>query len=129
MMYTQRQITIAGATLTVTVTDLASIIGGHIRLLRSSNKEKIVVGLDVEWSSRDPNNKVAILQLCHGTSCLIIQIRRLDYIPQLLRDFLADRHVTFVGVGVTGDALKPRTHHGLDCNNAVEIGAVHSLPR
>ncbi|XP_073104825.1 LOW QUALITY PROTEIN: uncharacterized protein [Elaeis guineensis] len=123
-MNIQRLVTIAGVTLTVTVTDMASIIEDRIRFMGYSETEKIVVGLDVEWNSSDPNNKVAILQLCSGTSCLIIQLPRLDYIPQLLKDFLADRNVTFVGVGISGDALKLRRDHGLACENAMEIGAL-----
>ncbi|CAL9190068.1 unnamed protein product [Musa hybrid cultivar] len=66
---------IAGSFVTVTVTCVASTVVAQLPALRSaSGYSKLVVGLDVEWLSSDRNGKVALLQLCSGTQCLIVQL-------------------------------------------------------
>nr|CAB3476997.1 unnamed protein product [Digitaria exilis] len=67
------------------------------------------VGLDCEWK---PNyrswttSKVAILQLCSGTRCLVLQLLYVDRVPASVRSFLADPNVWIVGIGVGEDAAK-----------------------
>ncbi|RRT86111.1 hypothetical protein B296_00000736 [Ensete ventricosum] len=123
-MNSTERILIAGSFVTVTVTYAASTVVAQLRALRSakSGNSKLVVGLDVEWLSHDDRNaKVALLQLCSGTHCLIVQLHHLDYIPTELLHFLADPTVDFVGVGITNDAHKLREDYGWGVGNAVEL--------
>ncbi|CAL9063739.1 uncharacterized protein LOC135674943 [Musa acuminata AAA Group] len=113
---------IAGSFVTVTVTCVASTVLAQLPALRSaSGYSKLVVGLDVEWLSSDRNGKAALLQLCSGTQCLIVQLHHLDYVPVSLASFLADPTVDFVGVGITSDAQKLREDYGWGVHNVVEL--------
>ncbi|CAL9071955.1 unnamed protein product [Musa textilis] len=104
-------VVIAGSLVTITVTRVASTVVAQLRALRSaSGSSKLVVGLDV-----------ALLQLCSGTQCLVVQLHLLDYIPEELAGFLADPAVVFVGVGITSDVLKLREDYGWGVRNAVEL--------
>jgi len=82
-----------------------------------------VVGLDVEWrpSRRADENPVATLQLCVGRRCLIFQLLHADRVPRALAEFLGDRGVRFVGVGVAADAERLSDDHELVVANAVDL--------
>ncbi|KAI3996345.1 hypothetical protein MKX01_026813 [Papaver californicum] len=69
-------------------------------------------------------NIVATLQLCHGTRCLIIQLLHLNRIPKSLRNFLSNRSITFVGVGITRDISKLDCDYGLKCWSGTELGSL-----
>jgi hypothetical protein len=74
------------------------------------------VGLDCEWKpvrSRWATSKVAVLQLCPATPCLVFQLFYATSIPASLRSFLADPEVRFVGVGVREDVAKLVNDYGL----------------
>ncbi|KAI3842325.1 hypothetical protein MKW98_026115 [Papaver atlanticum] len=70
------------------------------------------------------DSKVATLQLCYGTRCIIIQLLHLDYIPNSLRNLLSDQSITFVGVGITQDIAKLDRDYGLKCWAGNELGAL-----
>ncbi|KAI3842327.1 hypothetical protein MKW98_026117 [Papaver atlanticum] len=70
-----------GVNIVTTVTNSPSVIDSVLKEFRSES----LIGLDIEWNSASHNNKVATLQLCHGTRCIIIQLLRLDFIPSSLR--------------------------------------------
>jgi len=55
------------------------------------------------------------LQLCVGNRCIIIQLSHCERVPQVLRNFLADRDYTFVGIWNSQDAGKlKRSKHELE---------------
>ena len=97
------------------------------------NKDgKKVVGLDTEWQLvQDEDTKsetdqyrseVAILQLCNGDSCAIIQLQQLDSVPVSLFNFLRLPEFTFVGIGIKESIAKLGKQYGIGCKNAVELG-------
>ncbi|KAI3940530.1 hypothetical protein MKW98_024937 [Papaver atlanticum] len=60
----------------------------------------LVVGLGVQWlpsycGSDDP---VETLQKCVGTRCLLIQLFHTPYVSTILRIFLCNEKITFVGI-------------------------------
>lgn len=66
-------------------------------------------------------SRVAILQLCDGVSCLIIQLPFLDSIPKSLLNFLQLPDFVFVGIGIKGSVAELEKEHGIGCKNAVEL--------
>ncbi|XVF22053.1 hypothetical protein REPUB_Repub12eG0141000 [Reevesia pubescens] len=74
--------------------------------------------------TKDPEMKsgVAILQLCDGATCLIVQLRFLDSIPNSLLNFLQLPDFAFVGIGIKATVAKLEKEYGLGCKNAVELG-------
>jgi len=83
----------------------------------------MVARLDVEWrpSYRGKQNPVATLQLCVDRRCLIFQLLHADRVPRALAEFLGDRGVRFVGVGVAADAERLSDDHELVVANAVDL--------
>ncbi|RZC57916.1 hypothetical protein C5167_005223 [Papaver somniferum] len=118
----------------VTVTHAASVVDQWIWEVYTDFRNKLknlVVGLDIEWSrrsrkSRDgySRNKVAVLQLCFSTRCLIFQISRCDEIPESLADFLSNDKFIFVGAGIDGDAHKLWVDYGLYVGKTEEVGTL-----
>ncbi|CAL4963988.1 unnamed protein product [Urochloa decumbens] len=114
------------AAIDTTVTRDAAAADEWVRAVRAANPlgAPLIVGLDCEWK---PNyrswttSKVAILQLCAGTRCLILQLLYVDRIPASVRSLLADPGVRFVGVGVGEDAAKLAADYGLACAAAVDV--------
>ncbi|KAI3865557.1 hypothetical protein MKW98_000008 [Papaver atlanticum] len=78
-------------------------------------RSKRILGLDIKWNSESTNNKVATLQLCHGSRCIIIQLLHLDSIPDSLRNLLSDRSIKFFGVDIAQSIAKLEHDHGLKC--------------
>ncbi|CAN1138946.1 3'-5' exonuclease [Linum perenne] len=117
-----RVINFSGSNIEATVTDKASIVDTWVRSVRTG--QKLIVGLDCEWRPNTTifmNNKVALLQLCVGTKCLILQLFYLDYIPRSLKSFLRDTKHTFVGVEVARDVSKLNDDYGLECSKVVDV--------
>lgn len=83
----------------------------------------LIVGLGVQWTPPS-TNKVATLQLCVGHKCLIFQICRSNSIPWILREFLSDGGVKFVGVRNYVDAEMLARGYKLHVKNVVELGGV-----
>ncbi|CAE5967001.1 unnamed protein product [Arabidopsis arenosa] len=62
------------------------------------------------------------LQLCVGKRCIIIQLFHCERVPQVLRNFLADRDYTFVGVWNSQDAGKlERSRHQLEIAELLDL--------
>ncbi|KAF5200339.1 Polynucleotidyl transferase, ribonuclease H-like superfamily protein [Thalictrum thalictroides] len=126
----QRRFTliIFGNRVSVTVTKRASVVRQWISRIQSRNRYKVtkgslVVGLGVQW--RPPNtHKVATLQLCVGSQCLIFHICRSNSIPLNLREFVSDENVTFVGVRNHGDAEMLQRDYKLKVKHVLELGYV-----
>ncbi|TVT96802.1 hypothetical protein EJB05_57970, partial [Eragrostis curvula] len=117
----------ASATIDTTVTRDAAAADAWVRSVRASamlSGRPLIVGLDCEWKpNRSPwtTSKVAILQLCAGTRCLVFQLFYAASIPASLRSFLADPAVRFVGVGVGEDVAKLDADYGLACAAPVDL--------
>lgn len=91
-------------------------------------------GLDVEWRpnrARGENNKVALLQLCNDSECLIIQMLFLNQKPEALHKLLSDPSKNLAGVGVLGDGKRLLHDYGLECQGSIELTtlAVERLKR
>ncbi|XVE77527.1 hypothetical protein DITRI_Ditri13aG0070300 [Diplodiscus trichospermus] len=67
-------------------------------------------------------SRVAILQLCDGDTCLIIQLLFLDSIPKSLLNFPQLPDFTFLGIGIKETLAKLEKEYGLGCKNAMELG-------
>ncbi|KAL6626299.1 hypothetical protein ACP70R_030025 [Stipagrostis hirtigluma subsp. patula] len=126
---TRLTVRFGSAAIDTTVTRDAAVADEWIRSVRASSAPRgagrqLIVGLDCEWK---PNyrpwttSKVAILQLCVGTRCLVLQLFYVTRIPASLRSFLADPEVRVVGVGVGEDAAKLDDDYGLACAAPVDL--------
>jgi 3'-5' exonuclease len=70
----------------------------------AADGKHIVVGLDCEWKPnrfRGQKNKIALLQLCLGNRCLILQLFYMKPVPDSVKAFLLDEAITFVGMTKT----------------------------
>jgi ribonuclease D len=116
-----------GHAIATTVTSSGDAVDDWLHEIRAVHRRrlhKLVVGLDVEWRptfSAD-YSPTALLQLCVGRRCLIVQLLHADYLPDALADFLAEPNYRFVGVGVEGDADRLRDDYGLEVANKVDLG-------
>ncbi|KAK4415770.1 hypothetical protein Salat_2684400 [Sesamum alatum] len=91
---------------------------------------KLLVGLDTEWLPNfapGDDHPIAILQLCIGRHCLIVQLLHADCIPPILHAFLADPRHTFCGIGVQEDVKKLYDHHGLRVGSTVDLNDLTRL--
>ncbi|KAJ1283476.1 hypothetical protein BS78_03G131400 [Paspalum vaginatum] len=115
----------SSAMIETTVARDASAADEWVRSVRAgAGAGPLIVGLDCEWKpnySRWTTSKVAILQLCAGTRCLILQLFYVDRIPASIRSFLADPNVLLVGVSVGEDAAKLSADYGLTCAVPVDL--------
>ncbi|XP_062200339.1 3'-5' exonuclease-like [Phragmites australis] len=115
------------ATIDATVTRDAAAADEWVRTVRASAPRgggRLIVGLDCEWKPnyrRWTTSRVAILQLCAGTHCLVLQLFYVDRVPASIRSFLADPDVRFVGIGVGEDAAKLDADYGLTCAAPVDL--------
>ncbi|XP_010550692.1 PREDICTED: uncharacterized protein LOC104821486 [Tarenaya hassleriana] len=114
-----------GNPLIVTVTDTTSVIRRWIQSIRYHHRHhihfgRLIVGLGVQWNDQFGTNSSAdTLQLCVESRCLIIQLNHCDYLPQILRRFLRDFGITFVGFW-NGQDKKML----LNSNHQLEIGDI-----
>ncbi|KAL6627759.1 hypothetical protein ACP70R_031485 [Stipagrostis hirtigluma subsp. patula] len=111
------------ATVDVTATRDAAVADAWVRALRASHPRgrRLVVGLDCKWNQRPPTAaawmapRVALLQLCAGSGCLVLQLLHAHRVPEAVRGFLGDPEVRLVGVGVGDGAARLAADHGLVC--------------
>ncbi|KAK3161477.1 hypothetical protein QOZ80_1BG0077610 [Eleusine coracana subsp. coracana] len=115
-----------GDAITTTVTSSGDAVDDWLHEVRAVHRRhlhRLVVGLDVEWrptfnAARSPT---ALLQLCVGRRCLVLQLLHADYLPDALADFLAEPDHTFVGVGVEGDADRLWEDCGMEVASTVDL--------
>ncbi|EOX95324.1 hypothetical protein QUC31_004972 [Theobroma cacao] len=96
----------------------------HVGSHRGRKSERRVTDLDAKRTVKevsDMKSRVAILQLCGGVTCLVIQLPSLDSMPISL-NFLQLPDLAFVGIGIKETLAKLEKEYGLGCNNAVELG-------
>ncbi|KAL5229273.1 hypothetical protein ABZP36_017538 [Zizania latifolia] len=129
-MTTTRSVRFGSALIDTTITSEAAAADEWVRGVRAlapRGGRGLVVGLDCEWK---PNyvswktSKVAILQLCAGTRCLILQLLHATRVPASVKDLLADPGVRFVGVGVGQDMAKLEGDYGLTCAAPVDLEGI-----
>ncbi|KAI4349763.1 hypothetical protein L6164_010321 [Bauhinia variegata] len=135
-----------GTLIRTTVTSRTDKVDDHVWsfLNAASADGRKIIGLDTEWklvldsdsgfdSEVKSKSNLAILVLCDGNSCLIIQMPYLDSVPTSLFTFLRLPNITFVGVGIKENMAKFEKEYGIGCKNAVELGplaaAVMMMPR
>lgn len=127
---TMKTVVIAwGRNIPVTLTSEACTVQEWI-----SSQSGNLFGLDVEWRpnrAKGEKNKVALLQLCSESECLIIQMLFLDKKPQALRKLLSDPSKGLAGVGVLADGKRLLHDYGLECQGGIELTtlAVERLKR
>lgn len=113
------EINVAGKKIVVTNTKEGAVAQEWL------NRQKgTVFGLDAEWRPsyrKGTEHKVALLQICGESECLIVQMLYLDMIPRGLVNFLKDPAIKFPGVGIRGDAVKLKKDWGLECNGTVDL--------
>ncbi|KAK1281752.1 hypothetical protein QJS10_CPB22g00945 [Acorus calamus] len=101
MSSTWKNISIGGTMITTTITNNPTIIDSNIEeLKRIANP---IIGLDVIVESKPADiNRASLIQLCNGSTSLIIQLSHLPYVPASLKSFLSQPNVTFVDqIGLT----------------------------
>ncbi|KAH7860123.1 hypothetical protein Vadar_009627 [Vaccinium darrowii] len=124
------QIKFQDRTITVKVVDHADMVSPYLTELKSLIGASTAVGLEVGYfpDKADlfklfviPKEAVLMLKLSVGTCCLLIQLSRLDSVPECLKEFLADPEICFVGVGMRSDLAKLKTHGRIDQTNGINV--------
>ncbi|XP_057787674.1 uncharacterized protein LOC131004931 [Salvia miltiorrhiza] len=115
-----------------TITATLSVVRKWIYTIRYRHRfrlrgGRLVVGLGVQWVPGE--SAAATLQLCVGNDCLIFQLHHADNCPEILRRFLVDPDVIFVGFSNHSDAaMLMRSPHGLEVGRLVDVRRVaHDL--
>ncbi|KAF0916911.1 hypothetical protein E2562_015088 [Oryza meyeriana var. granulata] len=127
MSTTRYDVRFGSAVIHTTVTSDAAAADEWVRSIRAATPSGgLLVGLDCEWKPCDHlwpavTPKVAILQLCAGASCLILQLLYVGHVPLLVRSLLADPSVRFVGIGVGEDVTKLADGYGIYRAAPVEL--------
>ncbi|KAH0874322.1 LOW QUALITY PROTEIN: hypothetical protein HID58_071684 [Brassica napus] len=112
------------ARIKTTVTDKNSDIDCLVKTFLSNDKNmKKIIGLDTERSHQSSGDKkaTALIQLCDGDNCLIVQLPCGVRVSSLF-NFLNLPDFTFVGIGIQNTLRKLESEFGLTCKNAVEVG-------
>ncbi|WJX13551.1 hypothetical protein P8452_03930 [Trifolium repens] len=130
MAYTKvKSIELNGFEIKTTLTNEENSIDDHISsfVRPTDDYGTKVIGFDVEWPVDHYHHdhalfKCAILQLCDGNSCLIIEINHLSKAPNSLHNFLRMPNYTFVGFGIKDNLAYLDKYHRIGCRNVVELG-------
>jgi ribonuclease D len=70
-----------------------------------------IMGLDCEFTDpRKGNQRVTVLQLSVAQHTLVFHIMHADEVPQMLKDFLADKNIKFCGASIHNDVNMLKTH-------------------
>ncbi|ESQ38889.1 hypothetical protein EUTSA_v10001867mg [Eutrema salsugineum] len=92
-------------------------------LSNAGNKKKII-GLRTERAQNERRKyQTALLQLCDGDHCLIVQVPEDKNLPHSLFNFLNLPDFSFVGIGINKTLANLENEIGLTCSNAVEVGS------
>lgn len=111
---------IDGTDVTVTVTASAAVVRRWLNTTLYIHRphvyrDRLVVGLGVQWTPGRADLSADTLQLCVGRRCLIFQLANADIVPRRLRTFLLNPSYTFVGFWNHSDRNKlERSEHELE---------------
>ncbi|EAY73649.1 hypothetical protein OsI_01538 [Oryza sativa Indica Group] len=128
-------VSFGSAAIDTTVTSDSAAADEWVRRVRASAATTprggggLLVGLDCAWKPCDHlwpavAPTVAILQLCAGDSCLILQLLHVAgarRVPPLVGDLLADPSVRLVGIGIGENAAKLADGYGVRCAAPVDL--------
>lgn len=125
----KHSVSYCGQMIETTVTNNAYVVDLRLSafLRNPKNQERIItVGFDCKFKSTHPiasmSNKIATLQLCIDTKCLILQLVHMDSLPHCLTNFFDDKRVTFFGVRVDGYASKLCRDYGFKfCKKIIDV--------
>lgn len=118
-----------GKNLETTVTDKASVVDNWVLSIRPkfmlNNGQKLLIsGLNCKWKShpiRSMSSRIATLQLCVDTNCLVIQLLYINDLPRSIKSFLSDSDVIFVGIELEETLFKLQTEYGLSCAKKIDV--------
>ncbi|XP_042987410.1 uncharacterized protein LOC122315527 [Carya illinoinensis] len=119
------EIEIQGVDVKASVVDRGVLVDAHIAELRSALEKPFVNPLVTFDIKCIPNyiNGAALLILCVGTRCLIVQLHCIDSFPESIKKFLSDENVCFVGMGVKNKVKKILLWPQMEnCKTGVELG-------
>ncbi|XP_073152572.1 uncharacterized protein [Henckelia pumila] len=135
----------SGKTIETTVTNKASVAENWLRNMmrswdRNAGLENKIVGIDCKCfpplNPADSSifaNKIATLQLCMDTKCLVLQLPHMDYVPAqcFLQNLLANSGaITLVGVEVEKMWHKITSDYGLEYSrHDCKVVDVHLLAK
>ncbi|XP_043710592.1 uncharacterized protein LOC122659555 [Telopea speciosissima] len=120
-------VNVFGKRVYATVTCRSSVVKKwiyKIRFERRFKKDRLIVGLGVQWCPNLSYRVAATLQLCVGRQCLVFQIIHANNIPRILRTFLSDPFTTFVGVRNYVDFDMLKNKYNLYVTRIVELGSM-----
>ncbi|KAL8522699.1 hypothetical protein ACS0TY_012873 [Phlomoides rotata] len=95
----------------------------NLMLMHQYNSSR-VIGMDCKFIYHpisSMSNKMAILQLCFDTRCLVLQLLHMDSIPQSVRDFLSNSQTTFVGINIHENSTKLLKEYELTVMKKVDV--------
>jgi ribonuclease D len=85
------------------------------------------VGLDCEFTTHARPQRAAVLQLSVESEVLVFQICKANAVPQLLKDFLKDTTIKFVGAAISND-LRNLSPYGIVIPSAYDLQQVVPNP-
>jgi ribonuclease D len=85
------------------------------------------VGLDCEFTTHARPQRAAVLQLSVESEVLIFQLCKANAVPQLLKDFLKDTTIKFVGAAINND-LRMLSPYGIVIPSAYDLQQVVPNP-
>lgn len=119
-------------TVIATVAELDQSLKDLLSTITIENSvSKRIVGLGIEkrfetvytnfGTDSKVGDRVAVVNLCHGTTCLIIQLHLMGSPPFSLSAFLQRPELSIVGVGIKHSLEALETEYGISCRNTVDL--------
>ena len=126
--YTDKEMTISVSEeheVLVTVTSSTKTVEGFLREVRGEEPKPLIVGLDTEHAEYEGKKKIALIQICVNTRCLLFQVGVAGgCIPDDLKSFFVRENHVFVGVAIANDMDLLRQHHNIELSKKVELQAM-----
>ncbi|KAF5745947.1 hypothetical protein HS088_TW06G00112 [Tripterygium wilfordii] len=131
MARTAQLVSFCGKFIETTVTNKASEAENWMHDSMSKyTDQKIIVGFNCKWRPHpipSLSSKLATLQLCTDTECLILQLLYMDSISETMKNFFGDSNIIFVGIEVKETLLKLETEYGLCFKYKIDVRALAKM--